>query len=350
VGIQKEICSLSASEYNVTSFDFLDLMKFIASIFLFSMHFKALNDFGNASFLLELMARWGVPFFFISSSFFLFSKSDNGNITQSTLIKYVQRIIRLYLFWFIVNLPYVVYVNRKNIFKIKAWLSFLKNALLSSTFLGSWFLVSCAFSACILYFASKKWKTGAIVFALFPLYMLCIFSSSYYGLLIPALRPVLNYLRFPLNIFNGCFFFALGKYISEYKAILCEKYTIKKSIIGVVFFYLLFFVEIYLCRKRSVFKTSNAAFSLVPISFFLFLLCIQITVQIKNHVKLRKLSTVIYCGQANVKCLWGVGEQYLHIGSYTLLYLVSVSIMAVICVVVLNLQKKAKWNWCKYIA
>ena len=84
-------------------------MKFIASAFVFSMHFEALNDFGNANFLLGLLARWGVPFFFISSAFFLFSKSENGNITKSTLIKYVQRILKLYLFWFVVNLPYVIY-------------------------------------------------------------------------------------------------------------------------------------------------------------------------------------------------------------------------------------------------
>ena len=347
---QKEICGLSASEHNVISMDFVDLMKFVASVFVFSMHFKALNDYGNASFLLESMARWGVPFFFVCSSFFLFSKSENGNITKLTLVKYVHRILKLYTFWFVVNLPYVIYVNGKNIFRIKTWLLFLKNTLVSSTFLGSWFLASCIFSACIVYLASKKWKTGVIVRALFPLYLLCIFSSSYYGLLVPSLRSVLHFLRFPLNIFNGCFFFALGKFISENSAELCKKYTIKKSIAGVVFFYLLFFVEEFFCRKSSIFKSSDAALSLIPISFFLFLLCIQIKTPIKNHLTLRKLSTVIYCGQANVKCLWGVGEQYLHISSYTLLYLVSVIVMAVVCVIVLKLQKHAKWKWCRYIA
>ena len=243
-----------------------------------------------------------------------------------------------------------IQVWTENILSIKTWLLFFRIALLSSTFFGSLFMASCIFSACIVYLASKRWKAGVLVFSFFPLYLLCILTSTYYGLLAPSILPTLKFLCFPLNIFNGCFFFVLGKYISEKYAALCKRYSVKKCIIGVVLSYLMFFAEVFMCQRYSVLGATDAAFSLIPVSFFLFMLCIQIKTPIKNHLTFRKLSTIVYCGQADILCLWGFGKQYLHINSYTILYLLSAAAMTILCVVVLKLQKQARWKWCKYMA
>ena len=48
------------------SFDSIDIAKFLGSILIFAMQGSALDDFKIAPSVLEIAARWGVPFFFIS--------------------------------------------------------------------------------------------------------------------------------------------------------------------------------------------------------------------------------------------------------------------------------------------
>ena len=197
--------------------DSIDLAKLLGSILIFTMHCGALNDYDQLSMIPQLLARWGVPFFFLCSAYFLFSKSSNGNIEKSTLRKYVYRIGMLYIAWFIFNLPDVIYhrLYSKDLTALGTWLVFLKNTTLSSTFVGSWFLASCIFSAWFVYLLCKKIKTKTVLGITFVFYLLCVFTSAYYGVLLSGVEKVLTFLCFPLNIFNGCFYFALGKYIAD---------------------------------------------------------------------------------------------------------------------------------------
>ena len=74
----------------------IDIAKFIGSILIFAMHCVALGDYEDVQFVLTVMARWGVPFFFVCSAYLLFSKSEGGNITREQLLHYVSRIDMLY--------------------------------------------------------------------------------------------------------------------------------------------------------------------------------------------------------------------------------------------------------------
>ena len=82
----------------------IDLMKFIASMMIFAMHCQAFYDLGRFSFLWELLTRWGVPYFFIASSYFLFSKCEHADAAK-TVKKYIMRIATLYFAWIIFNIP-----------------------------------------------------------------------------------------------------------------------------------------------------------------------------------------------------------------------------------------------------
>ena len=345
---EMQASNASKAANGATNFDAIDLFKFIASLLIFSMHFKALNDFENAGFELELTARWGVPFFFISSAFFLFRKTENGIISKEVLAKYVRRLLKLYLFWFVINLPYTLYTHKSTLIHIREWPVFLKNAVLSSTFLGSWFLVSCIFSAWLVYQLSKKLKTRAVMFVLLPLYLLSVLSSAYGGMVPSGIRSALSFLRFPLNIFNGCFFFAVGKYIAENFDSLCSRLSAFKCGVCVIAFYFLFHIEIAGCKKLGIFQSTDAALCLMPVSYYLFLFCVQLKIKNTRALTLRMLSTLIYCGQSNVKCLWGLGEQNLHIG-YTALYLISLAVMLALCAIAFKLQKYGKWKYWKYM-
>ena len=79
----------------------IDLAKFIASVLVFSMHCNALADFKYAGFLLQVFARWGVPFFFICSSYFLFKKIKNEQLVNGNKDTYIHTYIEssLYIFY-----------------------------------------------------------------------------------------------------------------------------------------------------------------------------------------------------------------------------------------------------------
>ena len=86
----------------------IDFVKFIGSIVIFALHCNALSDYPSMPFILELMARWGVPFYFICSAFFLFRSRENDAVHKKTIIQYTRRIGCLYLLWFVYNLPNVM--------------------------------------------------------------------------------------------------------------------------------------------------------------------------------------------------------------------------------------------------
>lgn len=79
------------------SLESIDLAKFVASILIFAMHCDLLSDYKCASIIPQLLARWGVPFFFICSSYFLFRKSAGSlNMDKDVIHKYMLRIFFLY--------------------------------------------------------------------------------------------------------------------------------------------------------------------------------------------------------------------------------------------------------------
>lgn len=329
------------------TFDAIDIAKFVASILIFSMH---CNIFGEYSFFLEVTARWGVPFFFICSGYFLFSKSENGKITKETLIRYIRRLGMLYLVWFVINFPNVFFKHlySKKILDNRTWLFFLKNSILSSTFTASWFLGSSIFSAWIIYILGKKLKTTAMIAVASILYVLCVFSSVYRGVLPSEAYQVLKFLSFPLNIFNGCIYFAVGKYIYENKQFAFKIFVKKRAFLIFILFYYTYIVELCLAKYYNFFGSTDVAFSTIGIALPLFLLCLQSNIKIKNGILLRKLSTIIFCCQGNVLLVNGFLKKIVKVPSIVS-YLISAMIVTFICCAVLYIQKKKQWNWSKYL-
>ena len=332
------------------SFDSIDIAKFIGSILIFAMHCSALGNYKYAQFTLEIVARWGVPFFFISSAYFLFRKSVGGNIERKHLLHYLFRIGTLYLCWMIFNLPsiFIVRLYQKDLLAISTWLIFVKNSVLSSTFTGSWYLMSSMFSACLVYWLSKRFHTKTILLFTLPLYLLCVLTSVYKGVLPEQVTNILSFLCFPLNIFNGCFYFALGKCIYENEVQIKLYLTKYKALMLFLTFYLLYVIEILVTKHFNVFDTTDVAFSTVALSCFLFLLCLQSKLRIKNNVLLRKLSTIIYCCQGNVLIFNGLCKKILGVHSL-IAFMMSCIVVASISIIVFTVQKKGQWKWANYL-
>lgn len=325
------------------SLEAVDIAKFIASVLIFSRHCHVILGFNNL-WLTEFLSHWGVPFFFICSSYFLFSKSKNGQL-GSAVRKYISRIGALYAVWFIYNLPNVFFVRLypENLAEITTWLGFIKNSILSSTFTGSWYLASSIFSAFLIYGLSKKFSTKIILCFTFVFYLFCVFSSAY-GNFSPSLTKVLRMFCFPLNIFNGLFYFAVGKYICENKEKIEKVFTQKKALLCFFVFYLLYGLEIQLAEYFKFYSWPDVAFCTVLMSSSLFLFCMQAKVHIEKSLLLRKLSIIIFCCQGNVLLVNSFCKKMLGY-SAMISYFISMFIIAVICVFVLYMQKRSSAKW-----
>ncbi|MBP5313562.1 MAG: acyltransferase [Eggerthellaceae bacterium] len=333
------------------NFDAVDLAKLVASILIFAMHFSALSDFGNAYLFVEIICRWGVPFFFIASAFFLFSKSENGNISKQRLIDYVKRIFYLYLAWAIINVLNIVYLRiyTPGYTQLSTYLCFIRDIFISSTFSGSWFLVGCMFAAWLIYVLSKKLKTSVILALTFVLYAITAISSVYGNAVTGQISAVLDFLKFPWNIFTACFYFALGKYACERQEKLLSVFKRPLSIILAIVFFALFAGEVIVSFNLGFLRYTDVGFFVAPSAFMLFLVCLQSNIKLKNNIIMRKMSIIIYVSFGNLLLVRGFLKRIVGLTANLPLYLICFALSLLICFVVLQLQKKTNRRWVNYL-
>ena len=332
------------------SLDAIDIAKFAGSILIFAMHCNVLRAYASVRIVPQLLARWCVPFFFLCSAYFLFRKGRDGNVGKETLRAYIRRIGSLYAVWLVFNLPNVVVRQfyAKDLSAAGTWLVFLKNALLSSTFTGSWYLASSIFSAWLVHRLSARFRTGTVMGITFLFYLLCVFTSAYRGVLPSGMAKILLFLCFPLNLFNGCFYFSLGKYFAEHRQSVLAGCGQKRALLLFAGFCLLFLAEILLTKRLGINGSTDVAFSTAPMAAALFLFCLKVRVKIGCGLLLRRLSTILYCCQGNVLLVNALLNKLLQ-GRSILSFLISALAAAAICAAVLYIQNNTGWKWTRYL-
>ncbi len=329
----------------------VDLVKFIASVMIFLLHNGMLKQWENVRFAEEVLSRWGVPFFFLSSAYFLFRKGEGGNITGEQLRGYARRIALLYAGWFVFNLPSVAYMHfiQYKVNELHTWVVFVKNAFFSASFTGSWFLTSCVFGAWLVWLLSRRLSTGRVVFATAWVYAICVLTSMYKGIIPKAIVGVLNFCVFPLNIFNGCFYFAVGKAIAENEERIRARFPRPVCAACFLVAYALYFGEIAFARRAGIFSKTDVGVFLIPASIALFLFCLETGARVPGGRLLRKMSTIFFFCQGNIICVRGFCAEYLGVRSIHALNAVCLALLAAVTAAVLLAQRRTKWRWPHYL-
>ena len=165
------------------NYDSIDIMKFIASIAIVAIHADALYDIDvNLNhFICHGLFRIAVPLFFFASAYFFFKKDLN----EKNIYNFCKRLAVLYIYWFIITLPITVF-NRfycsKYSFSVTLF-RFLRGFIFSSTFGGSWYLMSCFFCGILFYYLNKikynQLKLTIIVIISVYSYFLPVLCSTY---------------------------------------------------------------------------------------------------------------------------------------------------------------------------
>ena len=309
----------------------IDLLKFIGSIMIFTIHMAVFESFGEVQSAWELLGRWAVPVFFIASAYFLFS-ANNGSVVYANIKKYNFICVR-----FLKRPPHTMY----------DFLMIAKNSVLSSTFTGSWYLLSSIFCAWLLFVLKKKMNTKQICLIAFLFQIICIFTSVYKGILPDQIRHIFSFWQFPLNIFGGLFYFAIGLFLAENQDLIYKAPKWKYSSIAVMSF-LTYIVEINFAKHFAIYGGSDEAFSLIPLSVSVFILGMRSSVKIRNAKKLRNISTIIYCAQADILLAKVAISRIFEINFSLFLFGICSVIMVCIIAAVFWLQERKIW-WAKYL-
>lgn len=275
-----------------TSYRGIDCFRLVAALLIVAIHTSPLlsfTDTGNFV-LTRVVARVAVPFFFMTSGFFLISRYGSGT---GRLRKFVLKTLAIYAAAIVICLPLNIY---NGYFSAENSLpSFLRDLFFEGTLYHLWYLPASVVGGVIAWFAVRRYGYGKALAVTLVLYVIGLFGDSYYGLVegLPGLDWFYNGV-FTLTGYtrNGVFFapvfFVLGGMAADgYIRVPAGKSTAlcALSLAATA-------AEALLLRHFSLQRHDSMYVFLLPCSVFLF--CALLHIRGKRSVFLRTSSLIVY--------------------------------------------------------
>lgn len=328
---------------NKCNYGSFDITKMIFSFMVVGLHIMPLNYIGEEIqfWCWDIISRICVPCFFMISSFLYFSNKGDEALSKRNVFLYIERILKLYLTWFVFNLPWIlcnrVFQNGVEMINI---IKFILNIFLSSTFLGSWYLSSSVFSVIFIYFLSKRLGNKGLLSISLLLYIFCTLSSAYCNFF-PTnslLFKILHIYPWYNSIFAGCFFFTLGKIFSDNKNLLCKLQI--KLIIFILMVSLIFaYTEIYYIKMNVNLESTHYFFSLIPLSITVFCLIFKCELRTKDVRNLRNISTIVYCSHGSIWSLVVyIGMIFNKTLSSVMIYIITICLCSLLSLYIIKIS------------
>ena len=156
-----------------------DVLKFFMATMIVAIHTDAWESplFHT---LFWPFIRSAVPVFFVLSAFFYFKKQRVLDFSLSQLLQFVKRICMLYIFWFVINLPFILYQSHYDLVSNTLYgniLIVIKYLIFSQFFgyPGSWFFSGLVIGVTIITLL-KRYKVPDFLVGLICLY--CYFFTG----------------------------------------------------------------------------------------------------------------------------------------------------------------------------
>ena len=270
----------------------IDYFKFVAAFLVIAIHTSPLAAFTeNGNFILtRVIARVAVPFYFMTSGFFLISRYAYHTDKLRSFLKKVAVIYGIAILAYIPLNVYNHYFSMDHLLP-----NLLKDIFFDGTMYHLWYLPASMFGAVIAWVLVRKagfYKAFGITILF---YIVGMFGDSYYGVIrdIPAIEKVYDRM-FELFDYtrNGIFFapvfFVMGGMIADKK----DKSPQKISVAGLSISALLMLSEGMVLHIFDVQRHDTMYFALLPCMYFLFVLLTQLQGQRKEV--LRTMALVIY--------------------------------------------------------
>ena len=331
----------------------IDLTKFICSILVVMIHFQPTGTAQINHWIQNCFARIAVPFFFLSSGFFLYKKSSPEHFEIQTTFSYIQKLIRLYLIWSVIYLPltYLKYYHGDGKPLLHHIIDYCRRLLFTGTYFHFWYFPA----LCLAVLLVSGLLTGkAKPFQIFGIsiifYLIGLAGQSYYGLVRPLLNDapdLLNFLKILRNIAettrNGLhdgFLFVAGGMLCAYGKI---RISARKSCILFVISMLLFAGEFLLIQRLHWAYANDMYLFLIPTCIFLFLWVSQIMLPESGIYKqLRIMSSLVYYLHLFIGAGISMIYQKIHITNDTVKFLSVLAGTLFFSWLITNLSQKEK--------
>lgn len=351
---------------NKPNYHAIDLAKFICSILVVMIHYKPFGEAESGSilwylnfFLMQYLGRLAVPFFFVTSGFFLYKKTSLENFKIEPVKQYALRILRLYGLWTVIYFPLAFlkfFRDEKGIGH--AFLVYIANTVLSGSYRHLWYLNATIFSVMLVaVLLSRKISPRKITISAFCFYVMMLFFVSWFGLITPlreltpdlwqflkSVREVVDVPKF--GLFSGFLFIAIGMDFAFYR------FSMKKNtaLIGFIVSMLFMFLESFGLQYLGFSRQHDIYLFLIPASFFLFYLIQGLKLpDNKIYKTLRILSSLIFYTHIWVgsilKLVLGKINESLAVSS--LLFITTLAVTMLLSYCIMKCSEKPKLNWLK---
>ena len=280
------------SMYKRKNFSGIDLFRLAAAFLVVAIHTSPLTTFSETGdfILTRVLARLAVPFFFMTSGFFLISRyaRDTDRLEhffKKTGVIYVGAI----LLYAPVNL-YSGYFQQSLLVP-----NLLKDILFNGTFYHLWYLPAAMTGAALAWYLVRKYDWKRALATAFLLYGIGLFGDSYYGII----RPIPGISAFYAHLFqlfdhtrNGLFFapifFLMGGLAADHH----HRLSVKVSLAGLGISLAGMTLEGLILHRLAFQRHDSMYLFLLPCMYFLFQFLLAF--QGKSLAWLRPLSQWIY--------------------------------------------------------
>ncbi len=329
-----------------TNYNVIDIVKFICSFLVIFIHIpfftpldgeeiSAVGKYLNFG-LQQYICRLAVPFFFVSSGFFLFKKMPEDSLDVERVKNYCFKVLQL----------------------LGAWSVLL--------FIGEdfhlWYLganaVAIIFISLCLHFRIK-YKHLFIIVCL--LYVLGLIGDSYYGFIEPLLESstiinnlykawVLLICKSRNGLFMGSIFIFIGMLYARNKI----QIKLWASVTGFIISMICMFCEIFLLKSYDIPADYNMYVFMVPSVFFLF--GIACSIKLKDspiYARLRMIGVLVYFLHmfvyAFVKYVIKGFDKFLCLDIMPYQCIITLLMTLIISICIEWLSHKEKFKWIKWL-
>ena len=309
-------------------------MVFIIHIPPFQGEVSEFAEYVNCA-LQQFACRVAVPFYFVSSGFFLFRKMSLSQLDKEIVKTYCFKILRLLGTWHV-----LLFIGDTG----HLW------------YLGATVIAVILLSLCLHF----RIKLGHIYVIAGVLYLIGLFGDSYYGII----APLQNIAIFKLlikgysitfsttrnGVFMGFIFVLMGATFANRKIML----RTRTALIGFVVSMLCLFAEVFLLKQNDIPIEYNMFVFLLPATFFLFSFSASIELKDRFIYKhLRNIGMVIYFSHLLVNELTfiavSVVDWHCNTGLARYQFVLSLAFTLLLAIFIDWLSHKDQFKWINWV-